>query len=65
MITFTHRQLASMRQPGFARVVAAWRAPMYGAKQVGGGVEQRGIPLTRDSRPTDQTGAATATRGHA
>ena len=70
MITFTHRQLASMRQPGLARVVVAWRAPMNwmagasSAKRVGVGVEQRGIPLTRDSRPTDNTGAATATRGH-
>jgi len=65
MITFTHRQLAGMRQPGFARVVAAWRAPMNGPKRIGGGVEQRSVPLTRDSRPKDQTGAATATRGHA
>src|SRR5262249_5497720 len=62
MITFTNLQ-ASMRQTGYTRTVAAWRAPITGAAGLASLVE-RGIPDSRDSRPT-QPGAAAATRGHA
>jgi len=61
MITFTNRQ-ATMRQPGYTRIVAAWRAPVGVASLVD--LAERGIPDSRDSRPR-QPGAAAESRGHA
>src|SRR5262249_42998403 len=68
MTTIAIYQLASMRQPGSTRGVAAWRAPMGAAgsaNEVDGSLDQRTKPFMRDSRPTNPSGAATATRGHA